>query len=561
MIIETNSKMGDEFDVDDLLEAPYKVKNEPEDKERGENGDGGKRSRSRSLRKEDRDGERRRSRSRDRGERRRSRSRERGGTRDRSRERRRSRSRDRRRRSRSRDRGSKRRSRSRDRYRRSRSRDRREDRGGSRGGRDDRGRDRSRDRRVEARLGSPPRRGGGPRGPISPIRGMGNVHSEFHIRNIRSTSPDMPLTPEERDARTIFCMQLSQRCRARDVEDFFSSVGKVRDVKLIVCNKTRRFKGIAYVEFKDLESVPLALGLSGQKLVGVPVVVQPSQAEKNRVGNYSDPMVRPEKGPMKLYIGSLHFNITEDMLKGIFEPFGRIHSIQLMKDPETDRSKGYGFITYNEAEDAKKAMEHLNGFELAGRAMKVGHVTEHAPIGPGFLDQDDERAGFDLGATGRLALMAKLAEGTGMKVPDQARAALMGGQQEPAPPPQRVNVARRQEREENMPPIATQCFMLSNMFDPINEREPAWDQEIRDDVVEECNKHGGVVHIYVDKASPQGNVYVKCPSINCAVAAVNALHGRWFAGKVITAAYVPVVNYHNLFPDSVNPTTLIQLRR
>ena len=54
-------------------------------------------------------------------------------------------------------------------------------------------------------------------------------------------------------------------------------------------------------------------------------------------------------------------------------------------------------------------MEHLNGFELAGRSMKVGHVTEQS-VGPG-LDQDDERAGFDLGATGRLALMAKLAEG------------------------------------------------------------------------------------------------------------------------------------------------------
>ena len=69
--------------------------------------------------------------------------------------------------------------------------------------------------------------------------------------------------------RTIFCMQLSQRVRARDVEDFMSSVGKVRDVKLIVCNKTRRFKGIAYVEFKDLESVPLALGLSGKKSVTI----------------------------------------------------------------------------------------------------------------------------------------------------------------------------------------------------------------------------------------------------------------------------------------------------
>ena len=43
---------------------------------------------------------------------------------------------------------------------------------------------------------------------------------------------------------------------------------------------------------------------------------------------------------------------------------------------ETGRSKGYGFVTYWEAEDAKKALEQMNGFELAGRPMKVGHVTE-----------------------------------------------------------------------------------------------------------------------------------------------------------------------------------------
>ena len=74
---------------------------------------------------------------------------------------------------------------------------------------------------------------------------------------IRERSPQLPMTPEERDARTIFVMQLSQRCRARDIDEFFSSVGKIRDVRLILCNKTRRFKGIAYVEFKDIESVAL----------------------------------------------------------------------------------------------------------------------------------------------------------------------------------------------------------------------------------------------------------------------------------------------------------------
>ena len=117
-------------------------------------------------------------------------------------------------------------------------------------------------------------------------------------------------------------------------------MGKIRDTKLIMCNKTRRFKGIAYVEFKDIESVPLALGLNGQKLLGVPVIVQPSQAEKNRLATYgteagvnaghlgglsnsSINAATANKGPMRLYVGSLHFNITEDMLRGIFEPFGK----------------------------------------------------------------------------------------------------------------------------------------------------------------------------------------------------------------------------------------------
>lgn len=74
-------------------------------------------------------------------------------------------------------------------------------------------------------------------------------------RGLEPKLDDLP--PEERDLRTVFCMQLSQRIRAKDLEEFFSSVGKVRDVRLITCNKTRRFKGIAYIEFKDAESVPL----------------------------------------------------------------------------------------------------------------------------------------------------------------------------------------------------------------------------------------------------------------------------------------------------------------
>lgn len=45
--------------------------------------------------------------------------------------------------------------------------------------------------------------------------------------------------------------------------------------------------------------------------------------------------------------------------------------------------------------------------------------------------------------------------------------------------------------------------ILCLFFLPIRENEPGWDIEIQDDVIEECNKHGGVVHIYVDKNSTQ----------------------------------------------------------
>jgi RNA-binding protein 39 len=374
-------------------------------------------------------------------------------------------------------------------------------------------------------------------------------------------------------------MQLAARIRVRDLEDFFSAVGKVREVRLIMDNKTRRHKGIAYIEFQEITSVPLALALSGQKLCGVPIVIQPTQAEKNRVATNTSAVQRGFTGPMRLYVGSLHFNITEDMLRGIFEPFGRIDKIELMRDLETGRSKGYGFIAFHDSEDAKKALEQLNGFELAGRPMKVNHVTERTDLiqGPSILDSDElDRTGIDLGTTGRLQLMAKLAEGTGIQLPQAAVNALQMGKEAAAAAAAMNTNSTANANSTNAPTIATQCFMLNNMFDPETETNPNWPEEIRNDVIEECRKHGGALHVFVDKAS-KGDVYVKCPTIAAAAASVTALHGRWFAGmspiphticfielinyfyqsigRLVTAAYVPVIHYHNLFPDSSVATT------
>ena len=98
--------------------------------------------------------------------------------------------------------------------------------------------------------------------------------------------------------------------------------------------------------------------------------------------------------------------------------------------------------------------------------MKVGHVTEKTGGDGGagsFFDNDEmDRAGVDLGATGRLQLMAKLAEGTGFQIPQAAANAL----NMPAPVPGAMPGMNTAPAVQTAPPIATQCFMLSNMFDP-----------------------------------------------------------------------------------------------
>uniref|UniRef100_G3TT63 RNA binding motif protein 23 n=1 Tax=Loxodonta africana TaxID=9785 RepID=G3TT63_LOXAF len=283
------------------------------------------------------------------------------------------------------------------------------------------------------------------------------------------------LSPEERDARTVFCMQLAARIRPRDLEDFFSAVGKVRDVRIISDRNSRRSKGIAYVEFCEIQSVPLAIGLTGQWLLGVPIIVQASQAEKNRLAAMANNLQKGSGGPMRLYVGSLHFNITEDMLRGIFEPFGKIDDILLTKDSDTGHSKGYGFITFSDSECARRALEQLNGFELAGRPMRVGHATERPDGGTDITFPDGDRE-LDLGsAGGRLQLMAKLAEGSGIQLPTRALnpAALtgklgLGRGREGSGPGIKPLFASALSPALNLASqaVASQCLQLSSLFTP-----------------------------------------------------------------------------------------------
>ncbi|XP_071702756.1 uncharacterized protein [Rutidosis leptorrhynchoides] len=262
----------------------------------------------------------------------------------------------------------------------------------------------------------------------------------------------------------------------------------------------------------------------------------------------------------KLYVGNLHFNMTELQLKQIFEAFGPVELVQLPTDPETGHCKGFGFIHFAQIEHAKAA-QSLNGIlEIAGRTMKVcSFVSDHIAAqdtgakATDFDDDDDEGGGLALNALSRAMLLAKLdRSGITSIIPG---APIVNGSTQPGALPIGVPAAVPGPvlPTQIIPPVVSEpignpseCLLLKNMFDPATETDPEFDLDIEDVVEEECSKYGRVKHIYVDKHSA-GYVYLRFESVEAAVRAQQAMHKRWFAGRLISPIYLQPYEYEARF--------------
>jgi cold-inducible RNA-binding protein len=76
----------------------------------------------------------------------------------------------------------------------------------------------------------------------------------------------------------------------------------------------------------------------------------------------------------KLFVGGLPFATTDDELKAAFEAHGKVTSAMVIRERETGRSKGFGFVEYENDEEGKKAEEAMNGADLGGRAISVAQA-------------------------------------------------------------------------------------------------------------------------------------------------------------------------------------------
>jgi cold-inducible RNA-binding protein len=77
---------------------------------------------------------------------------------------------------------------------------------------------------------------------------------------------------------------------------------------------------------------------------------------------------------VKIYVGNLSYSIDSEDLRAAFAEFGAIDSAEVIVDRNTNRSRGFGFVEMSNDEEAKAAIEGLNGKELDGRPLNVNEA-------------------------------------------------------------------------------------------------------------------------------------------------------------------------------------------
>jgi cold-inducible RNA-binding protein len=76
----------------------------------------------------------------------------------------------------------------------------------------------------------------------------------------------------------------------------------------------------------------------------------------------------------KLFVGGLPYALTDDQLRELFAPVGEVVSAKVIVDRDTNRSKGFGFVEMSSDDEAKAAVDQLNGKEVEGRSINVSEA-------------------------------------------------------------------------------------------------------------------------------------------------------------------------------------------
>nr|DAD44535.1 TPA_asm: hypothetical protein HUJ06_002765 [Nelumbo nucifera] len=175
--------------------------------------------------------------------------------------------------------------------------------------------------------------------------------------------------PRKSGVANLFVKNLDHSVDSAGLQEIFSKFGNILSCK--VAEENGQSKGFGFVQFDSEESALAAIKalhdtlLHGKKLY-VSKFIKKSDRQNTCELKYTN-----------LYVKNLDHDLTEDLLLDKFSDFGKVCNVVIMKDNQ-GKSKGFGFINFESAEDAKKAVEAMNGAKLGSKTLYVGRAQKKA---------------------------------------------------------------------------------------------------------------------------------------------------------------------------------------
>ncbi|BFY98530.1 hypothetical protein BsWGS_01569 [Bradybaena similaris] len=172
------------------------------------------------------------------------------------------------------------------------------------------------------------------------------------------------------------------------IKQAFLPFGPVKSVNLSWDPITNKHKGFAFIEYEVPEAAQLALEQMNGVMIGGRNIKVGRPSNMPQAQPIIEQLGQEAKNYNRIYVTSIHPDLTENDIKSVFEAFGKIVSCELAQDPtKQGKHKGYGFIEYETLQAALDAVASMNLFDLGGQYLRVGRAitppdTAFAPSVP-----------------------------------------------------------------------------------------------------------------------------------------------------------------------------------
>lgn len=175
----------------------------------------------------------------------------------------------------------------------------------------------------------------------------------------------------------IYVGSINFEIKEDTIKQAFLPFGPIKSVNLSWDPITNKHKGFAFIEYEIPEAAQLSLEQMNGVMIGGRNIKVGRPSNMPQAQPIIEQLASEAKNYNRIYIASIHPDLTEKDISSVFEAFGKILNCMLIKDPAAktgSKHKGYGFIEYDNSQSATDAVASMNLFDLGGQYLRVGRA-------------------------------------------------------------------------------------------------------------------------------------------------------------------------------------------